>query len=167
MNDKNNVGGDRHSVSARAAAAHRQNEALRLRLARMPYAQIAKRVGYANESGAHKAVERALKAIPRENATALRTLELETLDTAQRSIMAQVLRGDLVAVDRLLKIIDQRARLAGLYENATDTGVEEFKAVLVHWRRSLDTGDLDEPDEPDELLPQLVQITQREETDRD
>lgn len=158
MNDTNNVGGDRHSVSAQHAAADRQNEALRLRLARMSYRQIAQRVGYSNPGSAHRAVEKALKSIPRENATALRNLEGETLDAAQLAIMPQVLRGDLVAVDRLLKIIDQRARLFGLYENTTDSGVEEFKAVLVRWRRSLVADDLDDP-----LPDHPVQITQREE----
>ncbi|WP_434811855.1 hypothetical protein [Microbacterium sp. bgisy189] len=162
MNESNNVGGDRHSTSARHAAAQRQNEALRLRLARMSYRQIAQRVGYANPGSAHRAVEKALKSIPRENATALRTLEVETLDAAQLAIMPRVLRGDLVAVDRLLKIIDQRARLFGLYENTTDSGVEEFKAVLVQWRRSLVADDLDDPEEP--LPDDPVQITQREET---
>lgn len=161
MNDTKNVGGDRHSVSARHVAAERQNEALRLRLARMSYRQIAQRVGYANPGSAHRAVEKALKSIPRENATALRTLEVETLDAAQLAIMPQVLRGDLIAVDRLLKIIDQRSRLVGLYENATDSGVDEFKAVLIHWRRSLATADLDDPEEP--LPDESVQITQREE----
>lgn len=162
MNESNNVGGDRHSTSARHAAAQRQNEALRLRLARMSYRQIAQRVGYANPGSAHRAVEKALKSIPRENATALRTLEVETLDAAQLAIMPQVLRGDLVAVDRLLKIIDQRARLVGLYDSTADSGVDEFKAVLIQWRRSLDTGDLD--DDPEEPLPDYEQITQREET---
>lgn len=126
-------GGDRHSAPARLTAAQRADEALRLRLLRLPYRTIAERVGYASPSSAYRAVERALKNLPRENATALRDQELEALDVAQRSIMRMVLTGHLGAIDRMLRIMDSRARLAGLYAMPADTGVDEFKTVLTAW----------------------------------
>ena len=61
-------GGDRNSVPARYTAAQRANEALQLRLLRVSYRDIAKRVGYANPGSAFRAVERALKALPKESA---------------------------------------------------------------------------------------------------
>lgn len=126
-------GGDRHSAPARLTAAQRADEALRLRLLRLPYRTIAERVGYASPSSAYRAVERALKNLPRENATALRDQELEALDVAQRSIMRMVLTGHPGAIDRMLRIMDSRARLAGLYAMPADTGVDELKTVLTAW----------------------------------
>lgn len=153
-------GGDRHSAAAQLSAAERASEALRLRLMRVPYRQIARSVGYASPASAYRAVERALKNLPRENATALRTQELEALDLAQRTIMPSVLAGHLGAVDRLLKIMDARARISGLYDIAADSGVEEFKTVLRVWAASIAKQvDAEEP-----LPADSEQITEREET---
>ena len=153
-------GGDRHSVLARSTAAQRADEALRLRMLRLSYRDIAKRVGYANPGSAYRAVERALKNLPRENATALRTQELETLDVAQRSIMRMVLTGHLGAIDRMLRLMDARARLAGLYTMPDDIGVDEVKTVLKAWAMTLAT----EVDADEERLSRTSgQITEREE----
>jgi hypothetical protein len=43
-------------------------------------------------------------------------LELERLNTAQRSLWAKVLRGEETAIDRLLKIMERRAKYLGLDE---------------------------------------------------
>lgn len=48
------------------------------------YAAIAKALGFADESGAHRAVQRALKAKPAEVADDLRAVELERLDDLYR-----------------------------------------------------------------------------------
>lgn len=153
-------GGDRNSVPARYTAAQRADGALRLRLLRVSYRDIAKRVGYANPSGAYRAVERALKNLPRENATALRTQELETLDMAQLALMPSVISGHLGAVDRLVKLMDARARLAGLYTIPSDSGVDEFKTVLKAWAMTLAT----EVDADEERLSRTSeQIAKREE----
>lgn len=153
-------GGDRNSVPARYTAAQRANEALQLRLARVSYREIAKRVGYANPGSAFRAVERALKNLPRESARELRVQELETLDLAQRALMPSVVAGHLGAMDRLVKIMDARARLAGLYAVPVDTGVDEFKAVLKAWASTLAT-DVDAEEE--RLSRTSEQITEREE----
>ena len=130
---------DRNSVPARYTAAQRANEALKLRLMSVSYRDIAKRVGYANPGSAFRAVERALKNVPQESARVLRIQELETLDIAQRALMPGVLAGNLGATDRLVKIMDARARLAGLYAVPVDTGVDEFKTVLKAWAATLAT----------------------------
>ncbi|WP_421076799.1 hypothetical protein [Microbacterium sp. IO18] len=139
-------GGDRNSVPARYTAAQRANEALQLRLMRVSYRDVAKRVGYANPGSAYRAVERALKALPKESAKELREQELEALDVAQRAIMRQVLTGHLGAIDRMLRLMDARARLAGLYAVPNDTGVDEFKTVLKAWAATLAT-DVDAEEE--------------------
>lgn len=131
------VGGDQQSTRAKLTAAERANEALRLRLLGNSFRQIAEQLGYANGGGAHKAVSKALKSVTRENATELREQELQRLDMSQRAIMGQVLRGNLGAIDRFLKIIDQRAKLTGLYDSIVDTGIEEFKSVLKQWTEQL------------------------------
>jgi len=159
----NEHGGDRHTVDARLTAAQRADEALRLRLNRVPYRDIARRVGYSNPGSAYRAVERALKNLPRENALALRTQELETLDAVQSKIMGRILDAkspDLWAIDRVLAIMDRRARLMGLYDAVDTSGVDEFKAVLKAWASTL-TAEVDADEE--RLARTSGQITEREE----
>lgn len=135
------------TVPLRKAAADRAAEALRYRLAGHSYERIAKKVGYANKSSAFRAVERAIKQIPRESAIALKTQTLERLDMAIVSMMPLVIAGNMGAIDRLTRIIEQQAKLTGMYENVTDSGVDEFKAVLVQWRRQItNDADLDDDD---------------------
>lgn len=50
-----------------------------------------------------------------ETASDMRVLELTRLDQMQTSIMPKAIAGDLKAVDRVLKIMNQRANLMGLY----------------------------------------------------
>lgn len=105
-------------------------QALQLRTQRLSYDEIAKRVGYSSRSAAFTAIKRELALIPREAANELRITELEALDMAMRAIRTHVAKGDLWAIDRMLKIMDMRAKLSGLYEVAPDTGIEEVTKVL-------------------------------------
>ena len=96
-------------------AAIREAEALSLRLAGYSYGEIASELGYANASGAHKAVMRALEKLhPVEKAEKLRRIEAARLDRLWRRLWAKLEEGDLSVVDRLLKIMERRARLLGL-----------------------------------------------------
>lgn len=117
-------------IAAREEAAKRAAKALRLRAMRVSYDEIARQCGYASRGAAHQAVKRALAAIPREAAKELRTSELEGLDIAERALAARLARGDLRAIDRMLRIKDMRAKLTGLYEEHEDSGVDEVRAVL-------------------------------------
>lgn len=147
-------GGERNTVGARLTAKQRSAQALKLRLMRHSYDQIAKALGYANRSSARKAVERELAAIPREPAKELREQELETLDMAQRALMPSVVAGHLGAMDRLVKLMEQRAKLTGIHENLTDSGVDEFKAVLKAWREDIAKQvDADEAEDADVERP--------------
>jgi hypothetical protein len=60
-----------------------------------------------------------LRAIIRETITLpveeYRQMEIDRLDAAQLAIWGRVLRGELTAIDRLVKIVDQRAKLQGTH----------------------------------------------------
>lgn len=58
------------------------------------------------------------------NADQMRTLELDRLDDMLVRIQSQVIKGDLKAIDRAIRISEQRAKLLGLYApvNQNHTG---------------------------------------------
>ena len=95
-------------------ALDRQLKALELRKAGVGYDEIAKALGFKWRSGAFAAVKRALKEVKREPCQALITLEAERLDKMQTALWAKAIRGDYGAVDRILRIMERRARLLGL-----------------------------------------------------
>jgi hypothetical protein len=101
-------------LASKVTSLERKLQALELRKAGASYRTIAERLGYASASGAHKAVASALKATLREPAGEVRTLELERLDAALLAIWRRVQNGDDRAIDRLLRIMERRARMLGL-----------------------------------------------------
>lgn len=101
-------------------------EALEMRRQGFSYLQIARKLGYSYASGAEKAVRRALKYVIREPAEAVRKMELDRLDEMLRSIWERVKKGDLLAMDRALRIEERRAKLLGL-----DTIAEKTDKPLV------------------------------------
>jgi transposase-like protein len=100
-------------LANRIASHERKLQALELRKAGASYSAIAQQVGYRSASGAHAAVKAALKATLREPADDVRNLELERLDAALLAIWRRVTSGDFAAIDRLLGIINSRAKLTG------------------------------------------------------
>lgn len=108
--------------------ATRKQEALSMRLAGVRIDQIAKTLGV--HPATVYAWERAsVRDIPREEADELRALELARLDALQRSVWADAMRGDTRAVDRVLQIMDRRARYLGLYDERT-AGLEAVGGLL-------------------------------------
>lgn len=148
--DKPTRGGDQASAVRKLSVAERERKALQLRLMRHSYDQIASALGYSHKSAARKAVERAIAKVPREPAKELRAQELETLDMAQRALMPSIIAGHLGAMDRLVKLMEQRAKLTGIHENIADSGVDEFKAVLKAWATDIakQVAEDDSEDEP-------------------
>ncbi|MHB8867449.1 MAG: hypothetical protein ACYC6T_08080 [Thermoleophilia bacterium] len=110
------MGGPESAGSARRVAARkREADALELRLGGATYEQIAPRLGYKNRSGAMRAVKRALdKLISPEDVESLRQLELERLDRLLLGIWSSAVRGNPAAIDRVLKILERRARILGI-----------------------------------------------------
>jgi len=97
-------------------AAERRRRALALRRAGLTYKDIAKALG-CSEAHACKMVKREMARIAREmreDAEMILQLELQRLDEAQASIWPQVKQGHLGAIDRLLRIMERRAKLLGL-----------------------------------------------------
>lgn len=107
----------------------RDAEALRMRAAGFSYDDIAKRVGFSNRGSAWRAVERAQADVPVADPEAV-ALEQSRLDMLQRALMSKALQGDVPSVLAVLKISDQRARLAGMYVQAATVGAEPAAKVV-------------------------------------
>lgn len=86
-------------------------EALRLRRAGMNYPLIAKMLSR-DERAVRDAVEARLLELTAEPLELQRVLEQERLDKLLMAVWGNATKGDLEAVDRVLKIIKQRAALA-------------------------------------------------------
>jgi hypothetical protein len=94
----------------------KENAVLELRRSGETWARIAEVVGYANASGAQKAYVRVVNRVQREPVEAMRDLELDRLDRLQRTYWKEaVVNQNQKAALLVLKIIDQRAKIAGLY----------------------------------------------------
>lgn len=98
-----------------AEVRDREDRVVQFRLAGMNFDAIAKAVGFRDRSAAWKAYSRAMtrRAVPeggsREDEIAL---EVARLDQMQAQIWPRANRGDLAAMDRVLKIMERRDRLA-------------------------------------------------------
>jgi len=92
----------------------RERRVLELRRGGLTFDLIAKQLNYSHASGAHKAYVNACKRIIVSDVMEIRNVEMERLDIAQSAIWNNVLRGDIPAVNTLLKIMERRARLLGL-----------------------------------------------------
>jgi len=95
----------------------RARKALALRRAGLDYDRIAQETGYANRSGAYKAVAGLLAERVKASesvADGVIDLELERLDVMLVGIWDKARRGDLHAVDRVIRIGERRAKLLGI-----------------------------------------------------
>lgn len=94
--------------------AKRDAMACDLRRAGLTYQEIADALGLADPSSARDAIIRSRKAIIKEPATELVAWETERLDTILAAIWPKVQKGDLRAIDRVLKVMERRAKYYGL-----------------------------------------------------
>lgn len=101
------------SQTKRVQAHERKLKALEMRKARATYAQIGAALGV-TKNAAWKLVQSALKETIREPAEEVRALELETLDRLQFALWQQATNGNHGAVDRVLRVMERRAKLLGL-----------------------------------------------------
>lgn len=131
--------GSEHSQRRDATAAQKAALAAQMRAAKSTYEQIARQVGYESKGSAYHAVQRELKRIVVENIEELRREELATLDLLQRECMAIFLdknaKGRLFAVDRILAVMERRARLMGLDQDEDDIAVQQIvvREVPANW----------------------------------
>lgn len=108
----------------------RDRRAADLRLAGANYDAIAASLGYSNKSHAWKAVQGVLAAASRETGEALLALELERLDRIQRAAFPDALRGDSKAIASVLRVMDHRAKVTGLYQVQVEANHDEIRAAL-------------------------------------
>lgn len=108
----------------------KQTRAAQLRVAGYSYAEIARTLGYANESGAWKAAEAARKGALREAGSQLLDLEITRLDSLQRASMTRALGGDPASIRVALRVMEQRAKLLGLYEARGEERIADTRQAL-------------------------------------
>ncbi|WP_419832603.1 hypothetical protein [Endozoicomonas atrinae] len=92
-----------------------QRKALELRTLGLSYQQIGDQLSV-SKTAAFKSVAKALSEIEEETrqlAKLNKTLDLQRLDWIIREAMKLALKGDLQAMDRIMKAIDQRAKIYG------------------------------------------------------
>lgn len=102
--------------AAAVTTAQSEEQALDLRRTGASYREIAKVLNM-SLGNAHRLVKRALNrnlAKCEEIAVEIRTLELDRLDALQTYLWGKAKRGNATAIDRILKIMERRARLLGL-----------------------------------------------------
>lgn len=103
--------------------APRAVHAFELRKAGVSYEEIAKKLGYRNAESVratiHSRIARHYKA-SQKDVEEIMGLELERLDALQLLCWKAAQEGDLGAVDKILKIMERRAKLMGL-DVQTDT----------------------------------------------
>lgn len=123
----------------------RARAAYSLRLAGVPYHDIARQLGYANASGAWKAAKRVADAqTPNTEGNSSddeeKALELARLDGMLTGLWPAARRGDVGSVLAVLRIQERRARYRGLDAAAggvpaTPTGEEEDEVDRARRRR--------------------------------
>ncbi len=121
----------------------RDTKCVQLRRAGVDWASIAQQLGYASAGHAHKQFMAFMKDYPREDAVAARELEADRYDQLQRAIWKKCLSGDTWAIDRVLKIMDQRERLLGLNlppQSVDVAGREQAVSVIEGIMLALRTG---------------------------
>ncbi|WP_029893374.1 hypothetical protein [Nocardia brasiliensis] len=101
-------------IKAQPDERDRQSKALQLRLTGMPYNEIAEQLGYADGSGAWRAVDAILKRVESEGADELRKVETLRLEALFRAWMPAALARDEKAAGVVLRCHDRLVKLHGL-----------------------------------------------------
>lgn len=167
----------------RIADKERVAQALVLRKAGASYQQIAEQCGYNDRSAAHHSVTRALRAMGREDAEDVLELELARLDDMTTAVWPVARRGDLKAIDTVLKLQDRRAKYLGLDSSEARTaaaaeriaGAQETQVSVIYAVMTSILGKLNLTPEQQAAAPaiivgeldQLANTTSQEHTDDD
>lgn len=108
------VAGNREATVEDLGTVDRQQQALELYLSGMTYDQVAKTVGYHNKGSAQRAVANLLKRVDHSLATEYRDRQNARLERSMLAIWPKVLKGDLQAVDRVIRLSERQSKLLGL-----------------------------------------------------
>jgi hypothetical protein len=135
----------------RIAEIERRTQALRYRKAGLSYEQIGAQMSITRQA-AYQLVRKSLDSMQAENVESLRTLENERLDDMLRAIYATATKGDTGAIDRILRIMERRAKLWGLdapvKQDVTSGGERLHHIIEVEIGPSLDGGTVDAQSAP-------------------
>lgn len=123
----------RNPAAYRPEVIERESRVVELRRAGATFDVIAQVVGYGSSAGAYKAFRRALDRTLVDSGTEeCRELELLRLDRLQEALWTRAVGGDIPAIGSVLRIMDQRAKLLGLYAPLqTVVGVQQVDPVAV------------------------------------
>ena len=103
------------SSGRRIVARRREGQAIDLRLAGAGLAAIAETLELAGPSSAAACIERGMTRLGRvEAADELRQIELARCDRLTQGVWPRAIDGDEAAINTVLRIMQRRARLAGL-----------------------------------------------------
>jgi len=133
--------GESKTSKRRLKARERWLAALELRKKGWTFERIADELGYAGPAASYKAVMSALGEANREPVTELRELEAARLDHMQDKLSENIgpdKDDGLPVVDRLLRIMDRRAKLLGLDQPLKSEVEHTVKGPLVIMRSKKD-----------------------------
>ncbi len=139
-------------MAANPEATMNAVEALKLKLQGYTYREIAEKLNISNPGTVHHAVQRVLQRTAQEPADELRQLESLRLDRLQVRLLEMLEASDqpLFVIDRILKVMSQRAQLLGLNKPVVvedDLGDQLASLIKRVAQRYKEVGD--EPADPD------------------
>lgn len=120
-------------------ASERQAQAIELRKAGVTFRAIADACGYKSVAGAYTAVQSGIRKVLREPVEELVTLELARLDEMTLALWPGVKRSDVKAIEKMLAVMERRARLLGLdAPKRTEITGHDGTAIVVKWASDAD-----------------------------
>ena len=123
-------------ISIDPALFEKERQVVQYRQAGATFDQIAKRLDYADESGARAAFRRAMERM-RDDAlnNEMRELHRQRLEVALTAIWPDVVKGDLAAIKVMLSILERDAKLYGLDSPVrTEVEVTSYDGNLLRQR---------------------------------
>lgn len=118
-----------HHDKAAARMVERRAEVYKLRTAGMSYPAIAKKMGV-SPATIRNDVRKYLEYIPRESAIELRDMELDKLNRMELGLQDKALRGHTQSINAMVRIMQHRAELMGLYKIENNDGLESAKGAM-------------------------------------
>jgi hypothetical protein len=124
---RNTIGGQSKTSQSAFAAAERARQACDLRIAGATLPQIAAALGYADASGAHRAITRALDRLPSEADEELRQIQHLRIEAAIMAMWPKIQRGEERSILALVRLLQRESRLYGLDAPAkVEIGLEDM-----------------------------------------
>jgi DNA-binding transcriptional MerR regulator len=125
--------------------AKRQEQVLHLRLTGASIREISSALDIPKTTVQRLAAD-AIEDITHEPATQVVEMELQRLDRLQRAVWADAVGGDVKALDRVLKIMAQRAKYLGLEQIGLSDSDEEARDALDKLMTAIINSVPDEPE---------------------